>query len=454
MVPAGKILETARKANADLIGLSGLITPSLDEMTHVAKEMEREGLDIPLLIGGATTSKVHTAVKIAPEYGGPTVHVPDASRSVTVVGSLRSRDKCDAFVRDVRDEYGQIRETHSARRARARILPIGEARRRKFEIQWQSHRPRQPATPGITTLEDYSLEELTRYIDWSPFFRTWELRGTYPAILDDETAGAEARSLFHDAQQLLARIVSEKLLTAHAVIGLFPPNTVGDDDIEIYADAGRSRVVAVLHHLRQQAEKPPGRPNLCLADFTAPRGSGVPDYIGAFAVTAGLGVDELTTAFENQHDDYHSIMTKALADRLAEAFAERLHERVRREFWGYAPDERLSNEELIREKYVGIRPAPGYPSCPDHSEKRTLFELLQVTDRIGIQLTDRYVMVPAASVCGWYIAHPDAFYFGVGKIGHDQVEDYAARTETDVSTTERWLAPNLGYEPATSTVSS
>jgi 5-methyltetrahydrofolate--homocysteine methyltransferase len=446
MVPAARILDTARLVNADMIGLSGLITPSLDEMVHVAREMEREGFDLPLLIGGATTSKVHTAVRIAPEYHGPTVHVNDASRGVTVVGDLRSDAKRDGFTRKVESEYTRIREERSARVARARSLPLADARQRKLMIEWEGYEPTAPARPGVTVLGHYDLGELARYIDWTPFFRTWELKGSFPAILDDATVGPQARALLDDAQRLLGRIVDERLFQANAVLGLFPANSVDDDDIELYTDPGRSEVRAVLHHLRQQMEKPPGRPNLCLADFVAPRGSGIPDHLGAFAVTTGFGTAELAASFEAEHDDYYAIMAKALADRLAEAFAERLHERVRREFWGYEPDEAFSNQELVREKYTGIRPAPGYPACPDHTEKRTLFELLDVTGSTGIELTEQLALIPAASVCGWYIAHPESFYFGVGKVGRDQVEDYARRAGMDVADAERWLSPNLGYE--------
>ena len=446
MVPAAKILEVARELQADIVGLSGLITPSLDEMVHVAREMEREGFLVPLLIGGATTSKLHTAVRIAPEYHGPTIHVTDASRGVTVAGSLRSEAKRDAFTDRVRGDYDRIREEYGARAAVRRSLPLTEARSRKFRIEWDGYAPPRPAVPGMTTLEQYDLAELSDWIDWTPLFRTWELKGTYPALLDDAVVGEEARKLFADAQALLKRIVDERLFTARAVLGLFPANTVGDDDIHVFADEGRDAPLAVLHHLRQQIEKPPGRPDLCLADFVAPQGSGVADYLGAFAVTAGFGASELAARFEAEQDDYHAIMAKALADRLVEAFAERLHQRVRAEYWGYAPDETLKNEELIREKYVGIRPAPGYPACPDHTEKRALFELLGVTERTGIELTDHMALMPAASVCGWYFAHPEAYYFGVGKIGRDQVEDYAIRTGQDVATVERWLAPNLAYE--------
>ncbi len=445
MVPAATILETARTQRADIVGLSGLITPSLDEMVHVAKELSREDFDVPLLIGGATTSKIHTAVKIEPHYRGPTVHVIDASRSVGVVGALLGDGKRDGFVHDTRAEYAGLRERHAGRAARTRILPLAEARRRKLTLDWPGYTPPAPRVLGIQTFREYPLRELVRYIDWTPFFRTWELKGTYPAILDDATVGTEARSLFDDARRLLDRIVGDGLFTAHGVVGLFPANAVGDDDIAIYDGAPRRRTRAVSRHLRQQMEKPPGRPNLCLADFVAPAGSGVADHIGAFAVTAGVGADELAARFAREHDDYNAILAKALADRLAEAFAERLHERVRRELWGYAPAEAPTAEDLIRERYAGIRPAPGYPACPDHTEKRTLFTLLDVPGRTGITLTESYAMLPAASVCGWYFAHPEAFYFGVGKIERDQVGDYAARTGMDLAEAERWLRPHLAY---------
>jgi 5-methyltetrahydrofolate--homocysteine methyltransferase len=446
MVPAARILETAREIDADVIGLSGLITPSLDQMVHVAKELEREGFGVPLLIGGATTSKVHTAVKIAPEYHGATVHVPDASRSVTVLSNLMSSERRTAFLGDVQAEYATVRASHADRTAASRLLTLEQARQRRFAVSWQSYVPRVPREPGIHVLQDYPLDELLEYIDWTPFFAAWELRGSYPAILDNAIIGEQARSLLHDGQRLLERMVAERLLTAQAVIGLFPANSIGDD-IEIYADHDRSDVRAVLHMLRQQMEKPPGRPNLCLADFVAPKESGIDDYMGVFAVTAGVGNDKLVAEFERDHDDYHSILAKALADRLAEALAERVHQRVRREFWGYCEDEHLTSQELIREKYTGIRPAPGYPACPDHTEKGTLFELLGVTEHTDIRLTESFAMEPAASVCGWHIGHPEAFYFGLGKIGRDQIEDYARRRQADPAEIERWLAPNLAYDP-------
>jgi 5-methyltetrahydrofolate--homocysteine methyltransferase len=447
MVPAQQILETARAEGADAIGLSGLITPSLDEMVHVAKEMERQGFTVPLLIGGATTSKMHTAVKIAPHYRGATVHVLDASRGVGVMGSLLSAERRDAFVDRVRAEHARLRDDPAARRERAFPLPLAEARRRKPRIAWDGAGAPRPACPGVHGFDDYPLEELVRYIDWSPFFHAWELKGRYPAILDDPAVGTEARKLHRDALALLERIVAEKLVRAKAVVGLFPANRVGDDDIAVYADESRTVVRAVLHGLRQQTERAADHLNLCLADFIAPAGSGVADWIGAFAVTAGHGVDDLARDFERRHDDYGAILTKALADRLAEALAERLHERVRRELWGYAPDEALDADALVAERFRGIRPAPGYPACPDHTEKRTLFALLDAEARAGIRLTESCAMWPAASVSGWYFAHPDAHYFGVGRIARDQVEDYARRKAMDVREAERWLAPNLNYDP-------
>jgi 5-methyltetrahydrofolate--homocysteine methyltransferase len=444
MVPAATILEAARREQADAIGLSGLITPSLDEMVYVAQEMEREGFEIPLLIGGATTSKAHTAVRIAPCYRGPTVHVLDASRGVAVVSNLLSPERRAAFAEEIRREYDQLRQAHGHRQATARLQPLAEARRRRLVLDWEAAPPVRPERPGVTVFPDYPLAELAAYIDWSPFFRVWELRGTYPRILQDEAVGATARALWEDAQRLLERIIAERRFQARGVVGLFPANAAGDD-IEVYADERRDRVVAVLHHLRQQADKPPDRPQLCLADFVAPKERGVPDWVGAFAVTVGDGVERLAAEFEQAHDDYHAIMTKALGDRLAEAFAERLHQRVRVELWGYAPDEALSNEELIREQYTGIRPAPGYPACPDHTEKRTLFALLEVPRHTGLTLTESYAMQPSAAVAGWYFAHPGAFYFGVGKIGRDQVEDYARRKGLSVAEVERWLGPQLGY---------
>ena len=444
MVPCEKILGTARDARADLIGLSGLITPSLEEMVHVAREMAREGFQVPLLIGGATTSKAHTAVKIAPAYPNPVVHVLDASRAVAVVSKLISSDHKAAFAAEVRRDQELVREAHSAGAARRPLLSIEKARARRTAIDWRAADIPAPAFLG-TRLAEVSLEELAPYIDWSPFFHAWELRGRFPQLLDDPTVGARARELFDDAKRLLHEIIAGKLLTARGVYGFFRANSVGDD-IELYADEARGRALATLHTLRQQADKPDGQFNQALADFIAPKGSGLRDHLGAFAVTTGHGVDELCARFEKEHDDYSAIMTKALADRLAEAFAEFLHKRVRTE-WGYGVDERLSNEDLIRERYRGIRPAPGYPACPDHTEKRILFDLLQVETHTGIRLTENFAMYPASSVSGLYFAHPQARYFAVGRIGRDQVLDYHLRKQMDLRTLERWLSPNLNYDP-------
>jgi 5-methyltetrahydrofolate--homocysteine methyltransferase len=444
MVPCEKILAAARENKADIIGLSGLITPSLDEMVHVAKEMTREGFDVPLLIGGATTSKAHTAVKIAPSYEPGVVHVLDASRAVGVVGSLVSRTQKSGFVRQVRDDYERMRQAHQDRGAKP-VLPIAQARANCLVTDWASLDIPTPAFLGVRTIGEQPLPELISFIDWSPFFHTWELRGRYPAIFDDATVGAKAKELYDDARRLLDEIVQKRLLTAKGVYGFFAAASVGDD-IELYADASRHAVHMTVHHLRQQSEKPQGQPNLSLADYIAPKESGRQDCIGAFAVTAGIGLDELCKRFDKDHDDYNSIMAKALADRLAEAFAEFLHKKARAE-WGYGKSEQLTNDDLIREKYRGIRPAPGYPACPDHTEKRLLFDLLSAEKNTGIILTENYAMLPAASVSGFYFAHPDAKYFAVGKIGKDQVEDYARRKGMDVRTVERWLSPNLNYEP-------
>ena len=446
MVPVNQLLETARRENVDIIGLSGLITPSLEEMRHVATEMTREGFKVPLLIGGATTSKIHTAVKIEPNYSrGPVVHVVDASRAVGVVSKLLSATHHAPFVAGIADEYARIREKHAGRRAVKRLRPLDEARRNGFKIDWAGYNPPPPAFSGRRVFDDYDLAEISRFIDWTPFFKAWELSGRYPAILDDDVVGETARALFHDAQELLDNIITKKWLTAKAVIGLFPANSAGDD-IELYEAGDGHEPRAVIHTLRQQMEKPPGRPNYALADFVAPRGAGVQDTIGAFAVTTGIGLDEVVRRFEMAGDDYQAIMAKALADRLAEAFAELMHRRVRREFWAYASDEALDNDALIAETYQGIRPAPGYPACPDHTEKGILFDLLNAPDNTGVTLTETFAMRPAASVSGYYFSHPEAAYFGVGRIGKDQVADYAARKGMDLATAEKWLAPVLGYE--------
>lgn len=444
MVPCEKILAAARENKPDIIGLSGLITPSLDEMVHVAKEMTREGFDLPLLIGGATTSKAHTAVKIAPSYEPGVVHVLDASRAVGVVGSLISQTQRQNFVKQMRDDYEKVRQSHHERGAKS-LLSITQARANRLMSDWVAADIPTPAASGVRTIEDQSLVELIPFIDWSPFFHTWELKGRYPTIFDDSTVGPKAKELYDDARRLLDEIIQKRQLKAKGVYGFFAAASVGDD-IELYADASRKITATTIHHLRQQSEKPTGQPNLSLADYVAPKGSGRQDYIGAFAVTAGVGLDELCKRFDKDHDDYNSIMAKALADRLAEAFAECLHKRVREE-WGYGKHEQLTNDDLIRERYRGIRPAPGYPACPDHTEKQLLFDLLQVEKNAGITLTDSFAMLPAASVSGLYFAHPGAKYFAVGKIGKDQVEDYARRKGMDLRTIERWLSPNLNYEP-------
>ena len=444
MVPCEHILAAAREQKADIVGLSGLITPSLDEMVHVAKEMTREGFHVPLLIGGATTSKAHTAVKIAPSYEPSVVHVLDASRAVGVVGSLMNRDQKAFFVQGIREDYARVRQAHHDREAKP-VLALTEARARRLSSDWANLDIPVPDELGVQVIPDQPLVELLPYIDWSPFFHTWELNGRYPAIFDHPTIGPRARELFADAQQLLKRILSERLLVAKGVYGLFPASSTGDD-IEVYADMSKRTVLATIHSLRQQSEKPQGQANLALADYVAPKSSGRIDHVGAFAVTAGLGLDDLCRRFDSDHDDYNSIMAKALADRLAEAFAEYLHYCVR-QVWRYGQGEDLSNEDLIRERYRGIRPAPGYPACPDHTEKRTLFDLLEVERHAGISLTETFAMLPAAAVSGWYFAHPEAKYFAVGKIGKDQVEDYARRKGMEVRTIERWLSPNLNYEP-------
>jgi 5-methyltetrahydrofolate--homocysteine methyltransferase len=442
MVPAAKILDTARELNADIIGLSGLITPSLEEMSFIASEMEREGFEIPLLIGGATTSRTHTAVKIEPRYHAPVIHVLDASRAVGVASSLLDPNGRDAFAARVREEYETVRRDRGDRQEKELRHPIEEARRHALAIDWTALPPPKPTFLGVRAFEDYPLAELVDRIDWTPFFATWELKGRFPQILDDPKVGEAARSLHRDAEVLLRRIVDERLVRASAAVGFWPANSVGDD-IEVYTDDSRSEVLAVIHSLRQQMVKPPGRPNLALADFAAPKPSGVADHVGAFVVTAGHGLEQLAAGFEREHDDYSSILAKALADRLAEALAERLHERVRRELWGYAPDEALDNDELIAEKYQGIRPAPGYPACPDHTEKGTLFELLGAEARAGVRLTESYAMYPAAAVSGWYFWHPETHYFGLGRIGADQVADYAGRKGMTVEEATRWLSPNL-----------
>jgi len=445
MVPAETILHEAEKHQVDIIGLSGLITPSLEEMAHMAAEMQRLGLDVPLLIGGATTSRIHTAVKIDPKYSNAVVYVPDASRAVGVAGELLSKDRREGYVKSIKQEYAQMREQREQRESTKKTVSLQQARDNCFKDDWEHYTPPVPTFLGLKTFDDYDLQELVSYIDWTPFFHTWELSGKYPKILDDEVVGEQARHLFADAQAMLQKIVDEKWLTARAVIGFFPANSF-DDDILVFSDESRDEVVAVLHHLRQQLAKPAERPNWCLSDFLAPAETEVRDYIGAFAVTTGIGIEEHVQRFEAEHDDYSSIMLKALADRLAEAFAERMHERVRREFWAYAADEDLTNEQLVAEKYQGIRPAPGYPACPDHTEKQTLWELIEPDRNAGVEITDSFAMYPASSVSGWYFSHPKSQYFATGKIQRDQVEDYAERKKLEKQVVERWLAPVLAYD--------
>ncbi|MSQ79409.1 MAG: methionine synthase [Flavobacteriaceae bacterium] len=438
MVSCDKILAKAKEINADIIGLSGLITPSLDEMVHVAKEMERLEFKVPLLIGGATTSRIHAAVKIDQNYSGAVVHVLDASRSVPVAGSLLGEDSYNNFHKKIKDEYAQLREDHKNRKQDKNWIDIQKARANHFKIDWNNFEPSVPAKPGITVFDEYDLAEIRKNIDWTPFFSTWELQGKYPKIFENETVGVEAKKLFDDANELLDKVVAEKWLTARAVIGLFEANGDGDD---IHLENG-----TVLHQLRQQGQKGDRIPNISLTDFIAPKETGKKDYIGAFAVTAGIGIEKWVEKFEADHDDYNSILLKALADRLAEAFAETMHEKVRKELWGYAPNENCTNDQLIHEDYQGIRPAPGYPACPDHTEKATLWELLDVEKKAGISLTESFAMWPASSVSGWYFSHPDSKYFGLGKIYKDQVEDYAKRKGMDLTAAERWLSPVLGYD--------
>jgi 5-methyltetrahydrofolate--homocysteine methyltransferase len=448
MTPASKILAVARERKVDVIGLSGLITPSLDEMAHVAAELEREGFDIPLLIGGATTSRVHTAVKIHPKYArGQAVHVNDASRAVGVVGALMSPDAKTAYVASLRAEYRRIADAHARGEADKARLSLEKARANAVKIDWASYAPPKPSFLGVRVIDDWDLADLARYIDWTPFFQTWELKGRYPAILDDEKQGHAARQLFDDAQAMLERIVAEKWFAPKAAVGFWPAARV-DDDIRLFADEDRRLSLETLFTLRQQLMKRDGRPNVALADFVAPIESGKPDYIGAFVVTSGLEEDAIAKRFAHANDDYSSILVKALADRFAEALAEALHARVRREFWGYAPDEAFAPEELIAEAYRGVRPAPGYPAQPDHTEKATIFRLLDAEALIGVTLTESFAMWPAASVSGLYLAHPEAHYFGVAKIERDQVEDYAARKGLALREVERWLAPILNYAPA------
>ena len=442
MVPTQKILDSAREHNADLIGLSGLITPSLEEMTHVAREMQRQGMTLPLLIGGATTSRAHTALKIDPHYKSPTVWVKDASRAVGVAQSLISKDLRGPFMAANDADYAEIRERHKNRGDAKRLVSLAKARGQKFNGGWDTYTPPTPNQPGITVFDDYPLAELVEIMDWTPFFQAWELAGKYPAILSDVVVGTQATELFADAQAMLKKIIDEKWLKAKAVFGLWPANSIGDD---VVINVGAT--TRTLHFLRQQVDKPVERPDFCLADFIAPKDSGKQDWIGAFAVTAGIGIDEHIARFEADHDDYNSILLKALADRLAEALAERLHQRVRKEFWGYQADEELDNEALISEKYVGIRPAPGYPACPEHSEKGTLFELLDAGNNAGMTLTESFAMLPTAAVSGYYFSHPKSQYFVVGRVSKEQAEDYGKRKGATLAQAERWLASNLDYDP-------
>ena len=465
MVPAQKILDAAKEHDADVIGLSGLITPSLDEMVNFAAEMERQGFDIPLLIGGATTSRAHTAVKVDKKYHGPVVWVKDASRSVPVVAALLSDEQRPGLLAELAADYDSLRERYAARSEAKVILPLDAARTDRTPIDWTGYRPPRPrllaqqapdvhhdtgrphqsATQFVKRLNDYPLAELREYIDWQPFFNAWEMKGKFPDILNNPASGEAARKLWSDAQAMLDRLIDEKWLRASGVFGLFPANTVDDDDIEVYTDEHRTAVRLTLRELRQQTEHRAGVPHRSLADFVAPKDTGLHDYVGAFAVTAGLGLTEKITEFKAALDDYSAILLESLADRLAEAFAERLHERVRTEFWAYRPDEQLDNEALIKEQYVGIRPAPGYPACPEHTEKRSIWELLDVEANTGITLTESMAMWPGAAVSGLYFSHPQSQYFVLGQIGRDQVEDYAKRKGWTVAEAEKWLAPNLGY---------
>ncbi|MBR2687791.1 MAG: methionine synthase [Aquamicrobium sp.] len=448
MVPATRILETARTEKVDVIGLSGLITPSLDEMVHMASEMEREGFDIPLLIGGATTSRVHTAVKIHPRYQkGQAVYVTDASRAVGVVSSLLSPDMKAGYVETIQAEYRKVTEAHERSEREKQRLPLARARANAHKVDWTAYQPPKPSFLGTRVFESWDLAELARYIDWTPFFQTWELKGRYPRILEDEKQGPAARQLFDDAQAMLKKIIDEKWFAPKAILGFWPANTTGDD-IQLFADEARDSELATFFTLRQQLSKRDGKPNVALSDFVAPLDSGKPDYIGGFVVTAGIEEVAIAERFERANDDYNSILVKALADRFAEAFAERLHEKVRKEYWGYAPDENLAPDDLIGEPYQGIRPAPGYPAQPDHTEKVTLFDLLQAEERIGVRLTESMAMWPGSSVSGLYLAHPESYYFGVAKVERDQVEDYARRKDMSVADVERWLGPILNYVPS------
>jgi len=446
MVPASQILEKAKEENVDIIGLSGLITPSLDEMVHMAKELQRLKMDVPVMVGGATTSKAHTAVKIEENYDGPTVWVKDASRAVGVAQSLISTDLKEDFLKELSEDYKQVRINHAGRRKKTNWAKIEDARANKAKIDWNKSDIGTPAFTGVKVFDNYSLEEIKQYIDWTPFFFAWELKGRYPKILTDKEKGEEATKLFNDANTMLDKMINEKWLQAKAVVGVFPANSINDDDVEVYCDDSRSEVLTTLNFLRQQTQQPPGRPNYCLSDFIAPKATTLNDHIGAFAVTTGIGIDAHVKRFEDDHDDYQAIMLKVLADRLAEAFAELMHKRMRKEFWAYAKNENLDNAALIAEEYKGIRPAPGYPACPDHTEKAKLWQLIEADKNAGISITESFAMLPAASVSGWYFSNPESKYYAVAKINLDQVEDYAKRKKMTLTETERWLSPNLGYD--------
>ena len=447
MVPAQKILDTAKEQNVDIIGLSGLITPSLDEMVHVAKEMKRQKFQIPLMIGGATTSRTHTAVKIDPDYDYLVVHVKDASRAVGVSTKLLNIDMKKTYSKEIKSEYDTLRERHQGKQKRTDWLTIEQSRENQMKIEWRDYTPVVPNKMGVQVFKDYPLTELIKYFDWTPFFIAWELAGKFPNILKDDVVGKEATRLYNDAELMLSKIINENWFSARAVYGLFPANTINYDDIEIYTNEKRNGLLTTIHSLRQQTRKPPGKYNYALADFIAPKETKKKDYIGAFAVAAGFGMENKIKEFENDHDDYSAIMLKALADRFAEAFAECLHLHVRKDFWGYAPNESIKNQELINEKYKGIRPAPGYPACPDHTEKKLLWNLIDVEKNTGITLTESYAMFPTAAVSGWYFSHPNSRYFGLGKINYDQVRNYAQRKGVDIKIMEKWLSPNLGYSP-------
>ena len=446
MVPAIKILEEAKKSKVSIIGLSGLITPSLEEMCFVASEMQRQGFDIPLMIGGATTSRLHTAVKIQPNYNGPLVYGSDASHAVNIASKLVSKKDSKLFVDDIRNEYKKVRSEYSVAKFSGKRFSLNEARKNRLRIKWSNYKPPIPKKLGLTVFRNYKLKELVDYFDWKPFFSAWQLYGNYPQILNDKKAGVAAKDLLQDARDMITRIVKEGWITANAVISFWPANS-NKDDIEIYKDESRKEVCSVLYTLRQQMSKESGRANLALSDFIGPKDKKIRDYIGAFAVTAGIDMEKKSSEFKKNNDDYGSIMLSAICDRFAEAFAERLHERVRKEFWGYAEDEKLNSQDLISEQYQGIRPAPGYPACPDHSEKSSLFQLLDVEKNTGIKLTENFAMWPAASICGYYFSHPKSSYFGVGKLNKDQVSDYATRKQKSLKYVERWLQPNLNYDP-------